>query len=180
MNAPPSDSEAVAEINRLHAEVQRGSVQSREVLTAALLAAWQAGQLLRAEHERIATTMLRGAWPLWLRKNFRGSAKTAKRYMALAEAVTDPAAFAGLSLRQVYFRLGVATEPKKCRQHPVAPLPDYVRLASRLVCALRRLRRLANSPAAEAYRCDLRPLFEQLQPLFGEVNQSRFRASNTP
>jgi hypothetical protein len=180
MSAPPVDTAAVAEINRLHAEVQRGAAQSREVLTTALSAAWQAGQLLRAEHERIGATMLRGAWSLWIRKNFRGSAKTAKRYMALAEAVADPGDFPNLSLRQVYFRLGIATEPKKRRQHPVSPLPDYVRLAGRLVCALRRLRRTAQSAAVEAYRCDLRPLYEQLQPLFGEVNQTRARASNIP
>ena len=179
MNAP-APAGSVAEINRLHAEVQRCAAQSREYLTAALAAAWDAGRLLRAEHERVNATMLRGAWSLWLRQNFRGSAKTAKRYMALAAASSDPAVFAGLSLRQVYFRLGIATEPKKRRQHPVSPLPEYVRLATRLVCALRRVRRLARTPAADAYRRDLRLLYEQLQPLFGDVNQRGGYGSNTP
>lgn len=176
MKAP--ETSAVAEINRLHSQVQRCATQSRAILTAALTAAWQAGRLLRAERERVNATMLRGAWSLWLRKNFRGSARTAKRYMALAESVSDLAQFEGLSLRQVYFRLGIATEPKKCRRHPVAPLPDYVRLAARLVSALRRLRRMAHTTAAEPYRRDLRLLYEQLQPLFAEVNQPRRGVSN--
>ena len=179
MNAPLNAS-PVTEINRLHDEVQRCAAASREHLTAALAAAWDAGRLLRAERERINVTMLRGAWSLWLRKNFRGSAKTAKRYMALSAAVPDPAVFSGLSLRQVYFRLGIATEPKKRRRHPVIPLPEYVRLATRLVCALRRVRRLAQTPAAEAYRRDLRLLYEQLQPFFGEANQRGGSVSNVP
>jgi len=170
---PPAENSAVAEINRLHAAVQHHVTQSREALTAALAAAWNAGRLLRQEHERVSATMHRGAWMLWLRKNFRGSAKTAKRYMALADAITEPTAFAGMSLRQAYFRLGIATEPKRRRQHPVTPLPEYVRLASRLVCVLRRLRRTTNSIAAERCRDDLRVLFEQLQPWFSEANQRR-------
>jgi hypothetical protein len=170
---PPVENSAVAEINRLHASVQHQAARSREALTAALAAAWNAGRLLRQEHERVGAAMHRGAWPLWLRKNFRGSAKTAKRYMALAQAITDPSAFAGMSLRQAYFRLGIATEPKRRSEHPVRPLPEYVRLASRLVCVLRRLRRTTNSLAAERCRDDLRVLFEQLQPWFTETNQRR-------
>lgn len=174
----PPECSAVAEINRLHAQVRQCAAQSRGQLTAALVAAWHAGRLLRAERERVNATLLRGAWSLWLRKNFQGSAKTAKRYMALAEVITDLSAFQGLSLRQAYFRLGIATEPKKQRQHPVAPLPDYIRLAGRLVCVLRRVRRLARTPLAEAYRRDLRPLYEQLQPLFVEANQRPANVSN--
>jgi hypothetical protein len=98
--------------------------------------------------------------------------------MALAESVSDHAQFEGLSLRQVYFRLGIATEPKKSRRHPLVPLPDYVRLAARLVCALRRVRRMANTTGVEAYRRDLRPLFDQLQPLFTEANQPPRCVSN--
>lgn len=178
MNAP--ESTTVAEINRLHAQVRECAAQSRGQLTAALVAAWQAGGLLLAQREQVNASLLRGAWSLWLRKNFHGSAKTAKRYMALATSITDLGTFQGLSLRQVYFRLGIATEPKKHRQHPVSPLPDYLRLAGRLVCALRRVRRLARAPLADTYRRDLRPLYEQLQPLFAEVNQSRANVSNSP
>jgi hypothetical protein len=178
MNPVTTDGAAVAEINRLHQEVQRCSAQSRAVLTAALVAAWRAGQLLQAERERVNATMERGAWPLWLRRYFRGSARTARRYLALAAAVTDPTVFDGLSLRQVYFRLGIATEPKRRERHRVTPLPDYVRLAARLVYALKRVRRLARSPAAESYRRDLRVLYEQLQPLFVEANQRPPAVSN--
>jgi hypothetical protein len=178
MNPPATDSATAAEINRLHQEVQCCATRSREVLTAALVAAWRAGQLLRAERERVNAAMLPGAWPLWVRRHFRGSARTARRYMALAEVVHDPAEFGGLSLRQVYFRLGIATEPKRRERHRVAPLPDYVRLATRLVCALKRVRRLVRSPEAENYRRDLRVLYEQLQPLFTEVNQLPPRVSN--
>lgn len=172
MNAP-APSAGVAEINRLHAEVQRCTADSRAALNAALVAAWQAGRLLRGERTRVDETMHRGAWPLWVRKNFRGSWRTAHRYMKLAEAISDASFISGLSLRQAYFRLGIATEPKTRGGHAVPPLPDYVRLATRLVSVLNRRRPRGTYPAplAEAYRRDLRTLYENLRPLFGEPNQ---------
>src|SRR5207253_2231797 len=99
--------------------------------------------------------------------------RTAYRYMRLAESLGDVSFIGGLSLRQAYFRLGIATEPKKAQQHAVAGLPDYVRLATRLVSALRRAKaRGKDGAVAAAYRRDLRVLYEQLQPLFGEANQA--------
>lgn len=178
-NAQPS---RVEEINKLHAVVQRCNADSRAALNAALTAAWHAGRLLVAERERVNATVHRGAWCGWLRKNFRGSIRTAHRYVRLAQSISDVTFLGGLSLRQAYFRLGIATEPKKHGQHPVTALPDYVRLATRLVCALRR--RPPRGPAAEAvvaaYRRDLRSLYEQLQPLFVEVNQDRPNGSKRP
>src|SRR4051812_23044735 len=127
MNAP-APSPAAAEINRLHADVQRCNAESRAALNAALGAAWQAGRLLKVERDHVDETMHRGAWPLWVRRNFRGSWRTAHRYMKLADAISDASFVSGLSLRQAYFRLGIATEPKTHGGHAVAPLPDYVRL----------------------------------------------------
>ena len=166
-------SAGVAEINRLHSEVQRCTADSRAALNAALGFAWQAGRLLKVERVRVDETMHRGAWPLWVRKNFRGSWRTAHRYMRLAESISDSSFVSGLSLRQAYFRLGIATEPKTRGGHAVAPLPEYVRLATRLVSELNRRRPRGTYPAplAETYRRDLRALYEYLRPLFGEVNQ---------
>lgn len=174
-------SPAAAEINRLHAEVQRCTADSRAALNAALAAAWHAGQLLRAERARVDETMSRGAWPLWVRKHFRGSWRTAHRYMKLAEAISDVSFVSGLSLRQAYFRLGIATEPKTRGGHAVAPLPDYVRLATRLVSALNRRRSRGAFPPtlADAYRRDLRALYEKLQPLFAGANQTPAGVSNS-
>lgn len=169
MNAQPNPS-AAAEINRLHGEVQRCAAVSKKALGEALVAAWQAGQLLAAERQRVNHTMGR-AWHEWLRVNFRGSARTAQRYLRLAASVSDPAFLRGLSLRQAYHRLGIATEPKVPRLR-VALLPDYIRLAERLACSLKRNRPSGPAAAArlEAYRRDLRALYEQLRELFAPSN----------
>ena len=170
MNAQPVPS-AAAEINRLHGEVQRASAESRKALTQALVAAWQAGQLLAAERKRVNHAMGRGTWNEWLRVNFRGSVRTAQRYIRLAASVTDPAFLRGMSLRQAYHRLGIATEPKLPRLR-VALLPEYIRLAERLVCTLERNRSkdAAATARLEAYRRDLRVLYEHLQRIFAPSN----------
>jgi hypothetical protein len=167
MNA--NDSSA-REINRLHAEVVRSTEQSREALHAALVAAWQCGRLLIAEKQRVRRTMGGGAWLQWLQQRFKGSRRTAVRYMALAASVEDVAFLRGLSLRQAYFRLGIATEPKsRASSVHVKPLPEHVRLATRLLRALNEetgdVSRLPPAQVA-AFRQDLRALFEHLRRLF--------------
>lgn len=98
--------------------------------------------------------------------------------MRLAASISDPAFLEGLSLRQAYFRLGIATEPKKRRLHTVAPLPDCVRFAARLVLALNRNRNVREF--ADRYRRDLLPLYERLRSLYADANQSPGRVSNSP
>lgn len=176
---------AAREINRLHAEVERQAEQSKEALHAALAAAWRAGQLLAAEKQRVRRTMGGGAWLLWLEQNFRGTARTATNYMRLAASVTDPETLRGLSLRQAYFRLGIATEPKsRANSVAVEPLPAHVRLATRL---LRALHEEASDfdklppPQVSAFRQDLRALYEELRRLFEPpVNKRTSAGSNTP
>lgn len=154
------------EINRLHEVAVRCAFDSKRALFAALSAAWQAGQLLTAEKKRVRRTMGAGAWLLWLRQHFEGSARTAQRYMRLHASVADVAFLRGLSLRQAYFRLGIATEPKARRESVSVPgLPEAARLAGRLMCALRSRR---ARPSLD----DLRPLYEHLRRLF-EPNQSK-------
>lgn len=163
-----SESAAVP-INQLHEEVGRHTADSRQSLHAALAAAWRAGQLLAAEKKRVRKTMGAGAWLSWLEQNFRGTRRTASNYMRLAETVTDVTLLRGLSLRQAYLRLGIATEPKsRAESVRVAPLPAHVRLAARLVHTLKpetdftRLR----PDQITAYRQDLRVLYERLRRLF--------------
>lgn len=58
--------------------------------------------------------------------------------MRLAASVAGVSFLQGLSLRQAYFRLGIATEPKsRAISVHVEPLPAHVRLATRLVRALK-------------------------------------------
>jgi hypothetical protein len=52
------------ESNRLHAEVEKLSVQSRDALHSALVAAWNAGQLLVVEKRNVRRSMGPGAWCL--------------------------------------------------------------------------------------------------------------------
>lgn len=170
MNSPAPHS-VVVEINRLYDEAQRLTAESRTSLHAALAAAWSAGRLLLEEKKRVRRLMGGGAWLLWLEQNFRGTPRTAQNYMRLAREVTDVATLHGLSLRQTYFQLGIATEPKARDAHTTAlSLPSHIRLANRLLVALKShpgRRRVCGPEQAEAYRRDLRALYEHLQRLFG-------------
>ena len=128
---------AVEDINRLHGEATQRTQESRAQLDHTMTAAWRAGQLLLAERKRVRRTMGRGAWSLWLKRNFRGPAGAAQRYLYIAEAVGDESVLRGLSLRQIYFRLGIATEPKsRAQSYRVPALPAHLRLAGRLAVAL--------------------------------------------
>lgn len=167
MNPARVTASVVADINRLHEEAKRCSVASREALHAALVAAWRAGQLLVEERKRVFHTMGAGAWLLWLKANFRGTARTAQRYMRLAHCVSDAAFLQGMSLRQAYARLGIATEPKTSGKSRLRhTLPAYVVLANRLVRTLKRRPGQTDEQQGEAYRHDLRLLYEKLRPWF--------------
>jgi hypothetical protein len=180
MNAPPKASPA-QEINRLHAEVVRHTDESRKSLDSAIAAAWRAGQLLLAEKKRVRETMGAGAWLLWVEQNFRGSLRTAHNYMRLAQSVADVTFLQGLSLRQAYLRLGIATEPKsRANSAPVEELPPRVRLAGRLLVALKRDVSRASPENWSGFRQDLRALYEELRRLFegGPSNFSSPMLSN--
>ena len=170
----PANCSVAEQINRLHAVAVRMAVDSRTSLRMALSAAWQAGRLLTGEKKRVRKQMGHGAWGAWLEANFNGSVRTAQRYMCLAATISDTAGLRGLSLRQAYFRLGIATEPKARREAvPVPPLPEPIRLASRLIEALR-------SESSPQCRDDLRPLFEELRRWFEPANNSRGTGSILP
>jgi len=159
---------AVDEINRLHEEATRCAEESEKLLHAAVQAAWQAGKLLINEQGRVKETM-GAAWGEWLARYFRGTARTAQNYMALAHSVADLSQLKGLSLRQVYLRLGISTEPKSRGKHvPVPALPAHVRLVNRLLFALDPtvLAFGVTPEQRDAYRRDLRPLYDRLRPLF--------------
>jgi hypothetical protein len=184
MNSP-APIPVATEINRLYDEAQRLVAESRVSLQAAIAAAWSAGRLLLEEKKRVSRSMGRGAWILWLEQNFHGSPRTAQNYMRLAREIPDITSLNGLSLRQVYFRLGIATEPKS--REPLTravSLPPHIRFANRLLVALKtrsRQRHASTLEQAEAYRRDLRALFEHLQRLFSAepgANLSPSRVSN--
>jgi hypothetical protein len=165
---------AAREINRLHTEAQRLAAESRHSLDGALAAAWHAGRLLIAEKKRIRGTAGHGAWLPWLEHFFEGTSRTAQRYMRLARTISDPAFLQGLSLRQSYARLGIATEPKRpAGRIPLPKPPEHVLLASKLV---RFLRQAAASENPQHYACDLAVLYRQLHALYSKypANSSSF------
>jgi hypothetical protein len=167
MNPAPVTPSAVAEINRLHEEAKRCSVVSRQVLHGALVAAWQAGHLLVEERKRVFHDMGSGAWHHWLRANFRGTVRTAQRYIRLAHSITDVTFLQGMSLRQAYARLGIATESKTPGKRRLRhTLPAHVVLANRLVRTLKRRPGQTDEERREAYRRDLRALYERIRPWF--------------
>lgn len=160
-------SSAADEINRLHQDTVKSCAVSREALGAALAAAWKAGQLLVVEKQRVRRVMGPGAWKLWLERYFSGTPRTAQRYMLLARSVTDPSFLTDMSLRQAYFRLGIATEPKSpVRAGALRPIPRHATLAVRLLGLLEAKTDRLSPELRRAYQLDLRPLYERLRSLF--------------
>ncbi|MEO6002281.1 MAG: hypothetical protein ABIZ04_21135 [Opitutus sp.] len=173
MNPAPVTTTTVAEINRLHDEAKRHSVVSHQALHGALIAAWQAGHLLVAERKRVFHDMGGGAWLLWLEANFRGTARTAQRYIRLAQCVSDMAFLQGMSLRQAYARLGIATEPKSSGRRRLRHiLPAHIILANKLVRTLKRRPGQTADEQRDAYRRDLRLLYEKLRLWFEPAPRS--------
>ena len=165
--SPAAHASGVDEINRLHAEAERLSAESRDVLDAALVAAWKAGQLLAVEKRSVRRSMGPGAWQLWLERYFTGTPRTAQRYMRLAKTVSDVSFLRGMSLRQVYFRLGIATEPKSpSRTVVLRPVARHAVLAVRLLGVLEARTDRFSPELQKAYQLDLRPLYERLRALF--------------
>ena len=184
MNAAPTVA-PVHEINRLHAEVIRWTEESKNALHSAVGAAWQAGQLLVIEKKRVRKAMGGGGWFQWLERYFQGSRRTAQNYMRLAQCVPDIGSLAGMSLRQIYLRLGISTEPKSRRDAvALSMLPPHVRLANRLLVTLRTTSQsYAGTEQREAYRQDLRALYDQLRVIFESdaMNiKSRLRSNYEP
>jgi hypothetical protein len=165
--SPAAHSSGVDEINRLHAEAERLSAESRDVLDAALVSAWKAGQLLAVEKRNVRRSMGPGAWQFWLERYFTGTPRTAQRYMRLAKTVSDVSFLCGMSLRQVYFRLGIATEPKSPgRTVVLPPVARHAVLAVRLLGVLEAKTDQLSREFQKAYQLDLRPLYERLRALF--------------
>jgi hypothetical protein len=72
-----------------------------------------------------------------------------------------------MSLRQAYARLGIATEPKTPGKRRLRhTLPAHIVLANRLVRTLKRRPGQSGEEQGEAYRRDLRILYEKLRPWF--------------
>jgi hypothetical protein len=92
--------------------------------------------------------------------------------MRLAAAVSDPEFLNGLSIRQAYLRLGIATEPKsRAETVRMDMLPAYIRLANRLLRVLRdEARRARRSGQPVTLRRDLADLYEQLRQFFEPAN----------
>lgn len=169
MNTATDNKSVVERINQLHAEAAKHVTYSRSALDSALKAAWEAGGLLIEEKKRVRHTMGPGAWLLWLESNFQGTPRTAQRYMRLARSLTDPSFVQGLSLRQTYDRLGIATEPKRRGEaFTLGRLAPHVRLATRLIRTLRspRVCALMTESHRITYKGDLRVLYDRLRVLF--------------
>ena len=155
------------EINRLHAEAEKLRTESRDTLHVALVSAWKAGQLLVIEKRNVRPAMGPGAWLLWLERHFSGTPRTAQNYMRLAATVTDISFLQGMSLRQVYFRLGIATEPKSpARSVVLRPVARHATLTVRPLAVVPVRSNSVSPEMQRTYRQDLRPLYERLRPWF--------------
>ena len=157
---PKVSHDMVREINRLHAVSRKNVEASREALNAALCAAWHAGKLLCEAKVSVIHHAGLGTWVPWLKNCFHGHIRTAQRYMKLSRCVESPSHLSGMSLRQAYFRLGIATEPKKPRTAvPVVKLSAHILYANKLTRILRLMRRRIRTQ-------DMAPLYAQLRMMF--------------
>ena len=167
VQSPLPRSASADEINRLHAEVEKRTHESCDMLHVALRATWKAGQLLVAEKRTVRRTMGPGAWQLWLERYFVGSPRTAQRYMRLANTVADVSFLQGLSLRQTYFQLGISTEPKSsARSVVLRPVPRHAALAVRLLAVVPIWSKSIPPEMQRTYRQDFLPLYERLRSWF--------------
>ena len=152
-------------INALHDEARRLEKESRKKLRAAVAAAWQAGKLLLEAKATVTRHGGRGAWTPWVKTMFAGGIRTAQRYMKLARELPgfDPASPDAMSLRQLYFRLGIATEPKRApaasRSH-AGKLPAHISLANKLLRMLRASRKNIQPQDLSAFYKQLRTIIE--------------------
>ena len=165
---PPLPSPASADaINQLHAEAEKFRAESRDTLHAAMVSAWKAGQLLNVEKRHVRRTMGPGAWLLWLERHFAGTPRTAQNYMRLAATVADVSLLQGMSLRQTYFQLGIATEPKSpARSVVLRPVARHATLTVRLLADVPVRSNSVSPEMQRTYRQDLRPLYERLRSWF--------------
>src|SRR5687767_9390482 len=154
-----------AKIGDLQRELARATETSRQALDHAIEVAWQIGRLLETERTRVQRTMGQATWRLWLTENFQGAQRLAGCYRQLARTVDNPDTLPALSLRQVYLRLGISTEPKtRANALRLPRLPGHVRNAQRLLLSVRMKLRLRQMDAEQRRRLcdDLAPLHRQL------------------
>ncbi|MBK9990936.1 MAG: hypothetical protein IPP19_09440 [Verrucomicrobia bacterium] len=166
--AQPEHARCAREINALHTQVVERCRSCEKQLHGALIAAWQAGQLLR-EQKKHVLDLARGGWVPWLEQNFAASPRTAQRYMHLSRNVTDVSYLGTLSLRQAYMLLGLRAETKGRRERiPVPALPKYIRLSNRLLGAVPLPKEFSLLPAVQRDRMrqDLLPVWERLRAIF--------------
>ena len=173
MNSKSSQREEddpVAMVNRLYAEVVDSCGRSEAEMSKALVAAWDAGKLLCGLKQQVRRISGHGAWEPWVEQNFKGSVRTAQRYMALAKSVTDVADFGGMSLRQAYMALGLSVEKKGVHDPvPIPRIPAHLRMANRFLATLPPVGEIGRLSAGEikTWQCDLRLVWERLRILFG-------------
>jgi hypothetical protein len=93
--------------------------------------------------------------------------------MRLAHTVADETFLQGMSLRQAYARLGIATEPKTPGKRRLRhTLPAHILLANKLIRTLKRRPGQIDDEQSRAYRRDLRALYEKLRPWFESSSAS--------
>jgi hypothetical protein len=164
------EDDPVAVVNRLYSEVVGSCGKTEVEMSKALVAAWSAGKLLYVLKQRVRRNSGHGAWEPWLEQNFRGSVRTAQRYIALAKSVTDVADFGGMSLRQAYMVLGLSVEKKGLHDPITMPrIPAHLRMANRFLATLPSMNKMGQLTEAdkEMWRRDLRMVLERLRMIFG-------------
>ena len=178
-----SDGSPNAHIAENCAEIRRRVDNSRAELDKALRCAWKVGRQLAVQREVVLRRFGRGAWPEWLRLNFPQPADIARRYLKLARDFATSEQLETPSVRQVYFRLGVSTEPKlRARIQACGELAGHIRSSQRLLLAVHRSRRRWSADEAGRQKLcrDLEPLYRELNALFSHPATSRILNPEQP
>jgi len=161
-----ADHNLIRDINLLHAKVREHCAQCGQELSAATMAAWEAGHKLNQIKALVLRKTGPGGWGLWVQRHFEGTIRTAQRYMLLAKTVPQVEELKGYSLRQAYLKLGITTAGKV----RIQPLPAPVYYGNRFRRWIIREGDLAGlgQERREALRRDLRPVFEWMRQLYQE------------
>jgi len=158
----------VTALNRWHRIVEERSRCSTQAAAEAVVAAWEAGKLLSAEHQRILRERGHGSWEVWVRANFDGSLATCNRYVRLFESVPRVTDLPAMNLRKAYLFLGLLGT--KVGEKRLEPMAQHLVWVQKLASFLRRKRSSGlGREQMETLREDLNPLLKEIHGIgFGD------------
>lgn len=149
MDGPVEERPAVTSLGELASEINSYHAETQRAVGRALECARKAGEaLIRAKG-----AVEHGEWGAWVAANFEGSARTARRYMRIAEGWPEirgkTATVADLGIREAVKMLSATTQPPATTPDRPDDLKQDVRAAETAIEAPAPARNPEGKPAPE-------------------------------